>query len=99
MKSGYKVEWTTNALEELNETIKYLEKYFSEKELKKLAAKIESISYLLAQNPLLFSKSDSKNVHGVVILKFNTMYYRILGNNVQILSFFSNRQHPNKRKA
>ncbi|TZF85678.1 hypothetical protein FW774_00955 (plasmid) [Pedobacter sp. BS3] len=32
------------------------------------------------------------------ILKFNTMYYRIKDQEVQILSFFSNRQHPKRRK-
>ena len=67
MKGGYKIEWTSNALKELSETIKYLEEYFSEKELKKLAAKIESISYFLAQNPLIFSRSHSKSIHRVVI--------------------------------
>lgn len=98
MKSGYKILWTDHALDELEKTIEYLEKYFSEKELKRLAQKVESITALISQNPKLFPKSDKKGVYRVTILKFNTMYYRLQGDNIEILSFFSNRQNPKKRE-
>lgn len=98
MKSGYKVLWTKNVLEELNKTIEYLEQNFSEKKIHKLANKIENISELISQNPHLFSKSEFKGVHKVSVLKFNTLFYRIIKDEVQILSFFSNRQSPQKRK-
>ena len=39
-----------------------------------------------------------KDVRRAVVLKFNTLYYRVNENNVEILSFFSNRQNPKKRK-
>ena len=98
MKSGYKIHWTTHALDELNQTIRYLEENFSDKEIQKLAQKIEHIAKLISQNPGLFPKSDKKNVHKVVILKFNTLYYRVKSDCIEILSFFSNRQSPGKRK-
>ena len=98
MKSGYKILWTDNALQELESTIEYLERNFTRKELEKLSQKIENIVSLISQNPRLFSKSDKKDIYRVTILKFNTMYYRIKGDNIEILSFFSNRQNPKKRK-
>ncbi|MDO5523824.1 MAG: type II toxin-antitoxin system RelE/ParE family toxin [Bacteroidia bacterium] len=98
MKSGYKIHWTAHALDELNQTIRYLEENFSDKEIQKLAQKIENTAKLISQNPRLFPKSDKKNVHKVVILKFNTLYYRIKSDYIEILSFFSNRQNPRKRK-
>lgn len=98
MKSGYKILWTNHALNELERTIKYLENNFSSKELEKLSQKIESTINLISQNPGLFSKSDKKDVYRVTILKLNTMYYRIQGDNIEILSFFSNRQNPKSRK-
>ena len=98
MKNGYKIYWTENALNELDERFKYLEKHFTEKEIKKLASKIESVIGLIAQNPQLFPKSEFKDVYKIVILKYNTLYYRINENTIEILSFFSNRQHPKKRK-
>ena len=96
MKSGYKILWTDHALNELKKTIEYLEMNFSEKELKRLAQKIESTTELISQNPKLFTKSDKKEVFRVTILKFNTMYYRIKEDTIEILSFFSNRQNPDK---
>ena len=39
-----------------------------------------------------------KDVRRAVVLKLNTLYYRVNENNVEILSFFSNRQNPKKRK-
>jgi len=91
MKSGYNILWTDHALKELQQTIEYLEDNFSEKEIKRLALKIENITGLISQNPRIFVKSEFKNVYKIVVLKFNTMYYRVRGNNVEILSFFSNR--------
>ncbi len=98
MKGGYNIFWTDHALNELEKTIEYLESNFSNKELERLSQKIESTIYLISQNPALFSKSDKQGVYRVTILKFNTMYYRIKGDSIEILSFFSNRQDTPKRK-
>lgn len=98
MKSGYKIRWTDAALEELQQTLNYLEENFSENEIQKLARKIETTTQLISQNPLIFQKSDVNNVHRAIVLKFNTLYYRIGNDEIQILSFFSNRQSQNKRK-
>jgi len=73
MKSGYKIFWTNNALDELEKTIEYLETNFTRKELEKLSQKIENIVSLISQNPRLFPKSDKKDIYRVTILKFNTM--------------------------
>lgn len=97
MKSGYKIHWTPNALSELEQTIEYLENNFTEKEISKLARKIEEVVQLISQNPHLFQKSDEKNIHRVPVLKFNTMFYRIKNEKIEIVSFFPNRKNPNKR--
>jgi plasmid stabilization system protein ParE len=99
MENGYNIRWTDNALEELAETIHYLEINFTEKENKYLAKEIERITFLIAKNPALFPQSGiKKGVRKVVVAKFNTLYYRINTDSVEILSFFSNRQHPGKIK-
>ena len=41
MKSGYNILWTDYALEELEQTIDYLERNFTEKEISKLAKKLK----------------------------------------------------------
>ena len=98
MKSGYSIFWTENALNELSDTINYLENNFTEIEIKKLAKQIENTIELISRNPNVFPKSEFKDIHKVVILKFNTLYYRTKDEQVQILSFFSNRQSFIKMK-
>ena len=96
MKNGYKIHWTVHALNDLQNTISYLEENFSDKEIRKLSAKIENTIELISINPNIFQMSDIKGVYKVVVVKYNTLYYRIRGNSVEILSFFSNRQSPKK---
>ncbi|WP_114791883.1 type II toxin-antitoxin system RelE/ParE family toxin [Niabella yanshanensis] len=98
MKSGYKILWTDNALDELQNTVEYLESQFGVNELRQLAHKIESVVTLLRHNPYLFSESEFKGVRRVNILKLNTLYFRINTETVEILSFFSNRRDPSSRK-
>lgn len=98
MQSGFEILWTDFALEELAQTIEYLEERFTEKEINTLAIEIENITNLISGNPYLFPESDTKGVRRVSVLTLNTMYYRVVNNSVEIVSFFSNRRHPAKRR-
>ena len=98
MKSGYRVSWTDHALEELRNTVEYLELNFSEREIKNLSERIENTLRLVSANPSIFPQVEGYvGIHRVVIAKFNTMYYRMNNNQIEVLSFFSNRQSPEKR--
>jgi plasmid stabilization system protein ParE len=99
MKNGYKILWTDFALKELEDTIKYLEEYWTEKELQNLALNIEETLKLISQNPELFQGSEiKKDIRRAIILSHNTLYFRVKNNQIEIISFFSNRQNPKKRK-
>ena len=98
MKSGYSIFWTPHALSELSATYEYLENNFSDRELTKLSREIEHIQDLIAQNPALFPVSETINARKVVVSKFNSMYYREKGKTIEVLSFFSNRQSPDRLK-
>ena len=99
MINGYKILWTDFALSELEKTIEYLEENWTERELRNLAVEIEETLTLLSHNPNLFQASDiKKEIRRVVVAKHNTLYYRVKNNTIEIISFFSNRQNPKKRK-
>ncbi len=100
MESGYKILWTDNALYELKETYLYLELNWTDKVLNRLSVELDKTLKLLSQNPQLFQISEYKNIRRVVLLRLNTLYYRVDEENkvVEILSFFSNRQSPDNRK-
>ncbi len=100
MKSGYKILWTDNALSELEQIYSYLEQNSTDKVLNKLSSDLDKTLRLISQNPRLFQISEYKNIRRVVLLKFNTLYYRVNEENkvIEILSFFSNRQNPSHKK-
>jgi len=99
MKSGYKILWTDHALEELSQTFQYLELNFSEKETSCLANQIESVLRYISKYPKLYPESSRREgVRRAIIAKFNTLYYRVNidKNQIEILSFFPNREDPGK---
>lgn len=98
MEKGFEILWTDLALEELSETVEYLKREFSQKEIDNLGDEIERICSIISQNPNIFPHSDRLKTRKAVILKFNTLYYRIMNDKVEILSFFSNRQSSKKKK-
>lgn len=99
MKNGYKILWTDNALKELEKTIEYLEENWTKTALRNLAINLEETLTLVSKNPNLFQVSDiKKEIRRVIVLSHNTLYYRIGNNQIEIISFFSNRQSPKKRK-
>jgi len=73
MENGYSVVWTYHALQELKETITYLEENFSDKELNALAKEIEATIQLIKLNPRLYPSLHNVHVRKIVIMKFNTL--------------------------
>lgn len=99
MKSGYKILWTDFALSELAKTIQYLEDNWTEREIRILIFTLEETLSFISQNPNLFQVSEfKKDIRRAVILSHNTLYYRVNKKEIEILSFFSNRQNPTRRK-
>ncbi|WP_312767601.1 type II toxin-antitoxin system RelE/ParE family toxin [Epilithonimonas sp.] len=97
MEKGFEILWTDLALEELAQTVEYLEQEFTEKEIESLGNEIERILSIITHSPTIFPFSDKYKIRKVIILKLNTLYYRITDDRVEIISFFSNRQNPENR--
>tara|TARA_R110002124_G_scaffold287262_1_gene472101 strand:+ start:2001 stop:2297 length:297 start_codon:yes stop_codon:yes gene_type:complete len=97
MQSGYRILWTDHALSELRETIEYLKENWTNKELANLSWELNHTIELISKNPEIFQASK-KNTRRAVVAKYNSLYYRIKNDSIEILSFFSNRQDPNKIK-
>ena len=100
MISGFKqIVWTDHAKEELDLTLKYLEDNFSEREICRLVTNIESTLSILSRNPQAFPASGQRDdVRRAIILGLNSLYYRVAKDQIEILSFFSNRQDPGRNK-
>ncbi|CAA0255696.1 conserved hypothetical protein [Tenacibaculum maritimum] len=99
MKSGYKILWTDHAISELKETIEYIETNWTERELRKFAAKLDHTIELISKMPEIFPESiEKKNIRKAIVEKHNNLYYRINKNTVEIVSLFSSRKNPDKKK-
>ncbi|TXK71764.1 type II toxin-antitoxin system RelE/ParE family toxin [Mesonia sp. HuA40] len=100
MKSGYKILWTDHAISELKATIEYLEANWTERELRKFAAKLDHTIQLISKMPEIFPESlEKKKTRKAVVEVHNNLYYRINKNTVEIVSLFSNRKNPNKKRT
>ncbi len=100
MKSGYKILWTDHALSELKDITEYLEENWTKRELKNFYRELDHTIELISKNPALFQVSKKKkNVRRAVVAKFNNLYYQKNNDTVEILSFFSNRQDPDRIKV
>jgi plasmid stabilization system protein ParE len=100
MKSGYKILWTDHAKSELKETIEYLENKWTERELRTFSAKLNHTIELISKSPEIFPvSSEKKNIRKAVVEQHNNLYYRINKNSIEIVSLFSNRKNPNKKKV
>lgn len=99
MKSGYKIRWTEHAISELKETLEYLENNWTERELQTFSAKLDHTIELISKTPEIFPTSfEKKNIRKAVVENHNNLYYRINENSIEIISLFSNRKNPSKKK-
>ena len=74
MKSGYSINWSAHALNELKETFDYLETNWTEREMNKLGLEIEKTLKLISINPELFPITRKrKNVRRAMVTKHNTL--------------------------
>lgn len=99
MKSGYKVLWTDHAISELNETTEFLEKNWTERELRNFIAKLDHTIELISKTPEIFPASlEKKDIRKAVVEKYNSLYYRINKDSIEIVSIFSSRKNQKKKE-
>jgi len=96
MKNTYKLIWSDEALNNLNGIIKYLENRWSKKEIKRFAQLLDKQLNRIKSNPYLFAESHkSKGLRKSVLSKQTTIYYKIVDDQIRLISLFDNRQNPN----
>jgi plasmid stabilization system protein ParE len=99
MANGFEIKWTDHALHELSNTIDYLKENWSETEIIQFANAVDHTVEIISRHPEIFPVSNKrKKTHKAVVDKNNTIYYRVLKKSVQIISVFSSKQDPEKRK-
>lgn len=95
MKSTYKLIWSDEALNNLKGIIDYLENRWTKREIKKFAQLLDKQLKLIEGNPFIFAESIKSNgLRKAVLSRQTTIYYRIIGYEIRIITLFDNRQNP-----
>jgi plasmid stabilization system protein ParE len=95
MKSTFKIIWTSKALTDLKNIITYLEENWTVKEIQKFARLLDLQLNRLITHPFLFPESNKfKKIRKSVLTRQISIYYRVINNEIQIITLFDNRQNP-----
>jgi plasmid stabilization system protein ParE len=93
------IRWTTKARSSYFEVLYYLEKAWTDKEIKNFISKVDQLLNQIEQNPEMFEESATKkNIRKGFISRYYTLYYRVKprSKEVQLLVFWDNRMNPEK---
>lgn len=96
MKNTYKLVWSNEALRNLERIFSYLENRWTNREIKKFASVVTKRIQLIESNPFLFAESELKNLRKSVLSRQTSIYYKIVDNEIRIVTLFDNRQNPKK---
>jgi hypothetical protein len=61
---------------------------------KKLLKQIRIAEKLISENPFFGKITNVKNVRGILVLRYFSIYYRMKFNEVEIVAFWDNRRNP-----
>jgi len=95
-----KVRWTPEADDNFESIINYLEKEWSENEIRKFVQKTQKIILQIGINPNMFKASGKEEIRKVVITKQTSLFYHVdeKANLITLLSFWDNRKNPENLK-
>lgn len=94
-----KIRWTAKALMELSDTLDYIEQEWGISVATKLNEEVKLTLHRIVSQPNLGKSIESRTGYRKInVMKFSSLFYKKEGNEIQIISFFSNRQNPKNRK-
>jgi plasmid stabilization system protein ParE len=97
MPSGYEIIWSNRAKIDLDQRIQWLIENRSEKQLRNFVQALDKRINLIQMNPNLFPVSIKKSGIHKSVMKFHiTLFYKVEGCKVQIITLFDARQNPKK---
>ena len=95
----HRVYFSTLAVLKLKEIVKYLEGNWPPNVKQEFLEKLDQTKLLISKYPETFPISKSfPGLYKCTLTKHNTIFYRIHKNEIEIVTLFDSRQHPQKLK-
>lgn len=97
---GLKIRYSHRASNEQIALLEYVLNRFGENTAKQVYHKIEKVLAEIANMPNMYRSSKrKKGLRKCVLSKQTSIYYRVTGDYLEIVSFRANRKDPNKFKV
>jgi len=93
------IQWTKRAKKSFDKIVEYLEEEWTETSAKKFVRKTDKLLGQIAENPELCPVIEGKEeVRKGLITKQTSVFYKIMGNFIRLVTFWDNRRDPDKLK-
>lgn len=90
--------WSPQSEVTFYKVIEYLQDNWSDKEVDNFLAATEKVINYIAEHPLMFRKTNKKNIHEALVTPQNLLIYKIYGDCIVLITFYDTRQSPRKKK-
>jgi len=93
-----KISWTPEAKVSYFNILDYLQYKWGLTEVRKFVEKTDFVLSQICKTPNMFKKSKSKDIRIGFISKQTSLFYRIKKNEIELLTFWDNRQDDKRLK-
>jgi plasmid stabilization system protein ParE len=91
-----KIQWTKRAAESFDNIVNYIEENWSENSAKSFVQKTYKLLDQIAENPDMCQQIQGKDVKRGIITKQTSLFYRVMDNNIRLITYWDNRRNPKK---
>lgn len=96
---SYKVIWTPRSEKNFADIVGYLEKEWDKPVMLAFFDRVDQLLKIISDNPELFPSIDKeRKIHKSILNRHITLYYKIKPTQIDLLTFWDNRQDPKKLK-
>jgi plasmid stabilization system protein ParE len=95
---SYSIKWLPEAEITYALVIEYLEENWTPKDINSFIDRTDEVINFIAQNPEQYVYSKKRDAFRAVVTRQISLYYRIKGDDIELLIFWDTRQDPEKLK-
>ena len=89
--------WSPESERTFFKVIEYLRLKWTEREVANFIEATENIIKYISVNPLMFRKTNIKNIHEALVTPHNLLIYKIYSDKIFLITFYDTRQSPKKK--
>lgn len=97
MAENLNVFWSSEAEQNLNDILTYIEEHWTHKEVENFLSKLDKCIFLIQNKPKLFPPTKQRaNLRRCVLSKQTSLFYSYIESTIYIVALFDNRRDPSK---